>query len=322
MSGFWQRVEALVERSLGISPELFGHLVGTALVLVICFVVRWVISVIVRRRLKDLGRQYVALKTVNYLTGFLALAVILKIWIGGIAGLAAYLGILSAGLAIALQDPLTNLAGWLFITTRKPFVVGDRIEIGEHAGDIIDVRLFQFSMVEIGNWVDADQSTGRIIHIPNGWVFKKPQANYTHGFNFVWNEIPVTVTFESNWVRAKEILTDIAANHSAIQSEHAEQEVRKAARKYLIFFQHLTPIVWTSVADIGVTLTVRYLCEPRKRRSSTAGIWEDVLQAFKEADDIDFAYPTTRFYDNAREGKPGARRESPSGAPHPGGPSA
>ncbi|NIP82375.1 MAG: mechanosensitive ion channel, partial [Gemmatimonadetes bacterium] len=88
-------------------------------------------------------------------------------------------------------------------------VVGDRIQIGAHAGDVIDQRIFQFIVLEIGNWVDADQSTGRIIHIPNGLVFREPLANYTRGMQYIWNEIRVLVTFESNWKRAKQILDEI-----------------------------------------------------------------------------------------------------------------
>ena len=75
----------------------------------------------------------------------------------------------------------------------------------------------------------------------------------------------------------------------------------------MILFKHLTPIVWTSVADHGVTLTVRYLCETRKRRPSAEKIWEEVLRAFSAADDIDLAYPTWRYFDNIKEGKPEAR---------------
>ena len=67
-------------------------------------------------------------------------------------------------------------------------------------------RIFMFTLMEIGNWVDADQSTGRVIHIPNGKVFKEVLANYSKGFQYIWNEIPVLVTFESNWKKAKEIL--------------------------------------------------------------------------------------------------------------------
>jgi small-conductance mechanosensitive channel len=97
---------------------------------------------------------------------------------------------------------LANLAGWVFIVWRHPFRVGDRVQIGEHAGDVVDLRIFQFSLMEIRNWVEADQSTGKIIHIPNGIIFTSPLANYTHGFNYLWNEIPITITFESDWEKA------------------------------------------------------------------------------------------------------------------------
>ncbi|UCG51053.1 MAG: mechanosensitive ion channel [Candidatus Latescibacterota bacterium] len=295
------------QRFLGVSPTVVERIAWSILAWLIYLALRVVVSAVVDRRVSDVGKKYLLAKSFNYILGFAVIIVTMIIWFGNVTGWAAYLGILSAGLAIALQDPVTNLAGWIFITVRKPFGVGDRIQIGEHRGDVIDMRLFQFTLVEIGNWVDADQSTGRIIHIPNGWVFKHSTANYTAGFNFIWNELPITITFESNWEKAKQILTDIAARHSILEDREAQEQVRRAARKYLIYFQHLTPIVWTSVADNGVTLTVRYICEPRKRRSSEGAIWEEVLRGFGSADDIDFAYPTTRFYNNISEGKPEAR---------------
>jgi small-conductance mechanosensitive channel len=294
---------------LNVSTQTLARLLWTLILIGVYFLIRIFIHAVVSHRVREVPKQYLLNKTLNYVLGFGVFAVAFIIWVGNVSGLAAYLGILSAGLAIALQDPLTNFAGWIFITIRKPFGVGDRIQIGGHAGDVIDMRLFQFTIVEIGNWVDADQSTGRIIHIPNGWVFKQSTANYAQGFNFIWDEIPVTITFESNWKKAKQILSDIAAGHAVARSDQAAAEIRKAARKFLIYFEHLTPIVWTSVADIGVTLTIRYICDPRKRRSSQALIWEEVLEAFAAAGDIDFAYPTTRFYDNVVEGKSPARAD-------------
>jgi hypothetical protein len=88
-------------------------------------------------------------------------------------------------------------------------------------------------------------------------------------------------------------------------SEAAMESVRKAARSQMIVYSVLTPKVWTSVADSGVRLTIRYLCDPRKRRSTEELIWEKVLTKFRECDDIDFAYPTIRRYINIEEGKPG-----------------
>lgn len=314
MTGEVQRVVIQVvdqvESLTGLSESTLERFMWSLIALVVLLAIRTVWSFIIHHRVQETSKRYIATKTLGYVLGFVFVIVLLRIWLGGLGNLVAYFGILSAGLAIALQDPLTNMAGWMFISVRKPFVLGDRIQIGDYRGDVIDLRPFQFSILEIGNWVDADQSTGRIIHIPNGQIFKTPQANYTQGFNFIWDEMPIMVTFESDWKKAKEILSKIIEKHSVVHTQQAEQEIRRAARRYLIFFQKLTPIVWTSVADSGVVLTMRYLVEPRKRRSTTTAIWEEVLDAFHECPDIDFAYPTQRFYNNVQEGKPGAQTAS------------
>jgi len=297
------------EANLGIPPRTLSHLLASLVLILVVIVVRRLVVPLLTRRVEDPSRRYVAVKVLNYTLGLVVLLVLLRLWLGGFTGLAASIGIISAGLAVALHEPLANLAGWVFLTIRRPFVVGDRVQVGDHAGDVIDVRLFAFSLVEIGNWVAADQSTGRILHIPNGVVFRQTIANYTQGFNFIWHEMPVTVTFESNWRKAKDLLTEIANHHSAIRGEDAAREVRRAASRYLIRYEHLTPIVWTAVAASGITLTIRFLSDPRRRRSSEQTIWEDILDAFAQAPDIDFAYPTQRFYDNVVEGKPQARAE-------------
>lgn len=309
---YWQEVESFVKRALGMGPRTLRGLLRTVAIIVVYLVVRSLLAGLAARRIQDVTKRYIATKTISYLLGLVAVIALIRIWLGGVTGIATYLGLVSAGIAIALQDPLTNLAGWLYLVVRKPFVVGDRVQVGEHAGDVIDVSLFQFTLVEIGKWVNADQSTGRLLHMPNGWVFKQTVCNYTKGFNFIWDELPVTVTFESNWRAAKEILDRIANEHSAVKSEHAAQQIRKASQKYLIFFQHLTPIVWTSVVDVGVMLTVRYLCMPRNRRSSAEKMWEEILNEFAKHDDIDFAYPTRRIFNNLIEGKPGLRAEGRS----------
>ena len=315
MADVLQSISSWIEQTLGVTPGIQRNVSYTLVVWVVYLALRLTMTGLVERRISEVARRYIAIKTVNYVLGALFFVATLIIWFGGFTGWSAYLGILSAGLAIALQDPLTNLAGWLFISIRKPFVVGDRIEIGGHAGDVIDLRPFQFTLIEIGNWVDADQSTGRIIHVPNGWVFKHTTANFTGGFEFIWNELPVLVTFESDWRRAKEILLEIASRHTDLRVAEAAQQVQQASRRYMIFFQHLTPIVWTSLADSGVMLTVRYITRPRRRRGTAMAIWEDVLEAFAQEAGIDFAYPTVRYYDNVTEGKPEARAEP--GPPRP-----
>lgn len=295
-----------VENLIGLSPNTLAHLLDTIITIVVYLLLRKLLKVTILRRVTDSNRHYGLSKTISYVLGLIALLVIAKIWLKADISLATYLGILSAGLAIALQDAIANLAGWLFILIRAPFRVGDRIQVGTQAGDVIDTRLFMFSLLEIGNWVDADQSTGRIIHVPNGRVFKESVTNYTQGFEYIWNEIPVTVTFESDWKKAYDILSKIAGEHSEKLDERMARQVRELAHKFQIHFRHLTPIVWTKVIDFGVTMTIRYLCHPRKRRSSEDTVWKAILEAFAQEPGIDFAYPTQRFYDNRQEGKPEA----------------
>jgi small-conductance mechanosensitive channel len=131
--------------------------------------------------------------------------------------------------------------------------------------------------------------------LPNGLVFKNSVANYSRGFSYIWNEIPVLITFESKWEKAKLILLEIANKHAELLNEQAEQKIKDAAKTYMIYYSKLTPIVWTSVEDSGVELTIRYLCDPRKRRSTEHEIWEDILRQFANHKDIEFAYPTTRL---------------------------
>ena len=220
--------------------------------------------------------------------------------------LATFIGIISAGIAVSMHDTIANLAGWIFIITRKPFRVGDRIQIGDITGDVIDTRPFQFSVIEVKNWVDAEQSTGRIIHVPNSLALRQPLANYEMGFEYIWHEIPVLISFESDWRKAKKLLGEIAET-AAHLSDGAEEQIRRAAMQYLIYFTKLTPIVYTTVKESGVMLTIRNIVRPRNRRSSEEMVWEAILTAFEENEDISLAYPTTRFYQTGDSPGGGAR---------------
>ena len=293
--------------ALGLSHLTQMRLLATAGGILLLLAVRGMVLAAVHRRVTDLHTRYRWHKGANYAAGVIGILLVIRIWLVDFAGAATYLGLLSAGLAIALKDPLANLAAWLFILWRRPFEVGDRVQLGQHAGDVVDVRLFQFTLLEIGNWVDADQSTGRIIHVPNALLFTTPIANYTRGFEFIWTELPVLVTFESDWEKARGLLQDIGQRHGEKMAANAGAAMREVASRYAMPRSGTTPSVFVSVEDSGVMLTLRMPCAPRERRRVTDAIWQDVLRAFAECPDVDFAYPTTRLYANDREGKPGTR---------------
>jgi small-conductance mechanosensitive channel len=295
-------------------PAAGDKLVATVLILLLLWLLRLVAIQIINRRVDGIRRRHTLRKTINYSFTAVGVFTIGWIWFESLRGMGTFLGLLTAGLAIALQGPLSNLAGWIYIISRRPFEIGDRIEIGKVAGDVIDISLFQFTILEIGNWVHADQSTGRIVHVPNLKVFEQPQANYTKGFSYIWNELEVYITFESNWQKAKTILSDIATRDAASLSTDAAEHIRRAAQRFAIYYSKLTPIVYLRVGEYGVLLSVRYLCDPRHRRSTEQAIWEDILTEFAQHRDIQFAYPTQRFYQRNLEYPPQAG-ETPLSTP-------
>lgn len=305
------RATAWLEGVFGLGPVAVRRaLLSLALILAVWFVRRLVIRIITSR-IEDPRTRYGWVKGTAWAAYGVVFLLLGQIWLESVRNVGTFLGLLTAGLAIALKDLITNMAGWAFILTRHPFAVGDRIQIGEHKGDVVDIRLFQFTLLEVGNWVHADQSTGRIIHVPNADVFSEPVANYTDEFPYVWHEMPVLVTFESDWRCARELLQsalDAIAREIALEAATA---LRRGSRKFLISYRHFSPRVYVSVEDSGVCLTLRFLAPVRQRRGLNERIWEAILDAFAEEEAIDLAYPTRRMFVNPVEGRPGARAPWP-----------
>lgn len=279
-----------------LKPALQYKIFYTVIAVIALVLLKVIALKIVFRRFQQVKERYFWKNSVNNTYYFLLIVFLFNIWVEQVESLATLVGLVGAGLVIALQAPVMNIAGWVFIVIRKPFDVGDRIEINGVAGDVIDIRFFQFTINEIGNWVAADQSTGRIIHIPNGEVFKSTQANYDQGFSHVWDEISLRVTFDSDWKKAKELCEKIVNEHAEELSFSAKRKLLEASKKFMIFYSNLTPFVYTSVEDYGIKLTMRYLTLPKKRRVAQHEIWEDILETFQKYPDIHYAYPSQRIY--------------------------
>lgn len=296
-------ITLLIEEKIGISPALQNQIFKSLFIIIIMFVLFGVLKRVLYRVIGNNKTYYRVKKSISYIIGTFAVLLVGRIWFEGVQSVTTFLGLFSAGLAIAMKDLIMNVAGWLFILWKGPFRVGDRIEIGDVSGDVIDIQVLDFTLMEIQNWVEADQSTGRIVHIPNSEIFEGPIYNYSKGIPFIWNEIPINITFESDWEKAKEILQDISNRHGELINDVAEKSIEDASRKFMIFNAKLKPTVYTSMNENGVLLTLRYMCSYRKRRDSTEKIVEEILSSFKKYPEIEFAYPTQRVYDRPTENK-------------------
>jgi small-conductance mechanosensitive channel len=282
--------------SLGIRVEALDNIIWTLVALILVLVLRRVARQVIRRNVDDTSAAYRANKIINYLATAVFLITAAFIWVDAFGSLPTYLGLVSAGVAIALADVLKNMVGWVYILSRRPFQVGDRIEVDAYKGDVVDVRLFRFSLMEVNGWVDAEQSTGRLVHIPNGIVFTTEVANYTEGFGYVWHEIPVLVTFESDWKLAERLMLEVLEHDAPDVEGTAGARIRATARRYSIRVGTLTPAVFLTVRDSGVLLTARFLVETRTRRGREDRVWRAILDAFAEHPEVELAYPTVRTF--------------------------
>ena len=285
-----------IAESLNISRPALENIVLSVGVIVGLVIIRLVVLRWIRTQTDDPEAQFRAKKITSTVATFIGLVTLAFIWIDAFNSLATYLGLLSAGVAVALGDLLKNMAGYAYIMTRHPCRIGDRVEIRGIKGDVIDIRMFRFTLMEVGNWVDADQSTGRLVHVPNGAVFVDALINYTEGFSHIWDEIPVQITFESDWSKAEEMMRDVIDEHAPDVESSARNRIRETAKEYQIKIGKLTPIVYLSVGESGVILTARYLVEARRRRTVNSEMWRGILEAFSAETSVDFAYPTVRTY--------------------------
>lgn len=289
------RVQWLADQ-LQANVDTVSKAVYTLATIAVLLVLRLLVLRVIEANTDDTDAQYRARKIVNYATTTTFLITIAFIWVDAFQNLPTYLGLVSAGIAIALADVLKNMVGWAYILSRRPFQVGDRIEITELKGDVVDIRLFRFSLMEVQGWIDAEQSTGRLVHVPNGIVFNKHVANYTEGFAYVWEEVPVLVTFESEWKLAEKLILEALEEEAPDVERIAGPRIRETARRYSIRIGALTPTVYISVKDSGVLLTARFLVEARTRRGREDRVWRSILDKFAETPKVELAYPTVRTY--------------------------
>ena len=294
-----------VSETLGLSTTETKIAQTVVLVLTI-LLVRWAVLRATRRRIDDPDLAYRIRKSSAYVLAVVFLASAIVIWLEPLGNLGTFLGLLSAGIAVALADLLRNFAGWMYVVTRRPFKVDDRIQVGERAGDVIDIRMFRTSMLEIRDWVQADQSTGRLVHIPNGVFLNTPVENFTEGFAYLWHEVPVVVTFESDWELAERMILDVLAELSEEIRDAATAQIRRAGQHYKIRYSHLTPTVYVRARDSGVELTARFLVPVRQRRAFDQRAWRGILTAFAAEDTVELAYPTYRTFRPETGGRFGA----------------
>jgi small-conductance mechanosensitive channel len=198
----------------------------------------------------------------GYLSILLFLAILFEDRLGR---LSFALGIAGAGVAVALQDVLASIAGAFSIGFSKLYTVGDRVQIGDTRGDVIDIGLLRTTLLETGNWVSKDLYNGRIVRIPNSTVLKGSVFNYSQGFHFIWDEIKVLLTTTSDFQLAREMLLRVAKEAIGEYLIEAQTSWKAMSDNYQSTNPPLDPIVALLVNAGSLEFTVSYVVDYTKR---------------------------------------------------------
>jgi small-conductance mechanosensitive channel len=235
-------------------------------------------------------------QVIGLLVSLLLIGGILSIWFEDPTRLTTALGLVSAGLAFALQKVVSSIAGYFVILRGKTFWVGDRIMMGGVRGDVVALGFIQTTIMEMGEpasgkssgdpggWVKSRQFTGRIVTVANSRVFDEPVYNYTRDFPFIWEEMTIRLPFGEDHERAEKIILDSVRLHTADPNKLDPEPIKRLEEKYLVQIEKdLEPRVFYQLTDKGVELTTRFIVHDSDGREIKDPISRDLLKDFRQA---------------------------------------
>lgn len=213
----------------------------------------------------------------------LCAVVLIFFWGRNLQDKGTFFGLLAAGLALAMKEPLLSIAGRISIFAARMYSVGDRIQLGELSGEVIGIGIFYTHMLEIGNWMQGDQMTGRTLVFSNSRIYQHAIFNYTQDFSFIWDQLILPVTYDSDVAEATRILVDVGGKHTEQWIELAQTQVQHMRQSYLVPKVNFSPTVLTEVTSNYVQLTLRYIVSPRVRQITASALWGDVFAALQKS---------------------------------------
>jgi small-conductance mechanosensitive channel len=268
------------------------RLVLSLAVVVATLIVYRTIRNAIKRKVEDATRLQsirVAVRNVLAVVGFV---IVVIIWLPTGNNLLTALGILGAGLAIASQEMIGSLVAGFNIWVGSVYRVGDRVRVGNVVGDVMDISLMRTTVMEIGEWVKADQYTGRVVTVANRMVWTNSVYNYTKHWGYLWDEITLYITYESDWQRAAEIMLKHGETYTAELQADAEARLIKMIDRYPLKQTKVEPTLYLAMSDKGIEVTLRFLVDAQERRTVKGRLHRELLQYFQAEENITVASTT------------------------------
>jgi small-conductance mechanosensitive channel len=265
----------------------------TFLALIIIYIIfKVVLEELIVKKLKQTKMKYSFKKTISILYILISFFAFIAIWIEHTETILISFGLIGAGIAVALQDIFKNFAGGITIFSTGIYRVGDRIEINGKLGDVVDIGIFFTTVMEIGEWVDGNQATGRLTTIPNSSIHNSNVNNFTKDHNFIWDEITLPITYDSNWKKAHEKIINIVKKETEQNANKADKEISKLGEKYYLPAKPVEPVIFLTITDNYIKFNIRYVTDTRERRILRDRLSRLILEEFENSKDVDIASET------------------------------
>jgi len=252
------------------------------------------------RRISSTKSRYFFLKVGSAIIYGIGVLWLLSSLLANHPSIFASLAIVGAGIAIALQDLIKDFVGWILILQRRYFKLGQRISIGNITGDVIDISPFRTTLLEVGgdNGPMSSKRTGKTLTVPNSKVLQEPVLNYNTTSDFVTSDLNITITYESNWQKAEEILNALLKKHTEEFSKQAQEQQRRRTTLFYTVWEVSDPQVHIDIAESGVQFSMRFYVPIGGRRTIVTALSRDILLAFDAEKSVELAYTTYRIVKN------------------------
>lgn len=258
------------------------NIIYSLLFFIILKIFRYIFDCINLRFNKDEKNLYITTRRNKTVLRIIYFFIIFFIWKEEIRDIITFISFVSAAITLAIRDIIYNYFCGIYIKFIKPIKIEDRIQVGNIIGDVINTRSLFFEILEVNP--NTNQSTGKIIYVPNSQIFSETIKNYNTAFKYIWHELEINITIDSNVDLAKEIILNILNSNETINEipKKMQREIKKSHAEYRIYFNKLTPIVYTSINDNKIVLSARFLMHPKKIRIVESEIYEKLISEFKK----------------------------------------
>jgi len=302
---FSQKVSQInINLDKGIEEEIKRSIV-TGVIILILLLVFLMVKYLVRKYMSDNDLFYGINKVINFVFIFLIFIILLLSYLENIENLMTILSFASAGIAIALKDWFMSLLGWLVILVSGSIHVGDRVKFVkdgvEYVGDVVDISMLRITLHEdvTLTTIMLNKRSGRIVFIPNNYIFTDMIANYSHsGLKTVWDGVEFIITFDSNIAKAQAIAKEVTRKYSKGYTDMTRKQLNRLRSKYSVRNTGVEPRIFTIFEPYGMRVSAWYLTNSYATLTLRTTISVEILKQINEADDIHLALPSQSLYMN------------------------